>query len=156
MPDLVDDSDDEDDNVNAQDIFLPDYPVLPVVVSPIAAEDPPNLNEETLSVSYTRPTRIRKASERLNLFASVPELERYSYFHITVRRAMREIKDTAEPAIMLELANITKMKVLKGRHLREHSPSQIKGVIPSQLNVTTNGDPASDGKGRTVLLKLVW
>ena len=93
---------------------------------------------------------------RLKLFASTPELESSSSFHITARRAIKEIKDIAEPAIMLELANITKMKVLKGRHLREHSPSQIKGVIPSQLNVTTNGDPASDGKGRTVLLKLVW
>ena len=89
----------------------------------------------------------------MKLFASTPEPESSSSFHITARRAIKEIKDIAEPAIMLELANITEIKVLKGRHLRELSPSVVKGVIPSHINVTTKVDPDSDGRGRTVLTK---
>ena len=54
---------------------------------------------------------------------------------------------------MLELANITEIKVLKGRHLRELSPSLVKGVIPSHITVTTKVDPDSDGRGCTVLTK---
>ena len=64
---------------------------------------------------------------------------------------MKEIKDIAEPAIMPERVNITKMKVLKGCHLGELSSSQAKGVIPSQINITTKVDAGSDGRGHTIL-----
>ena len=66
---------------------------------------------------------------------------------------MKEIRDIAEPAIMLELDNITKMGVLRGRHIRELSPAQVKKIIPSQMNVTTKVDPTSDGHGRIVTTK---
>ena len=135
-------------------------------ISPTPSPPPPDLVVQTspdtvrlenvspaIAAPPLRPTRTRRAPDRLNLLAHTQPSEVYSCYHITARRAMKEIKDIAEPAIMLELANITKMGVLRGRHLRELSPTQVKKIIPSQMNVTTKVDPASDGQGRIVTTK---
>ena len=63
------------------------------------------------------------------------------------------MRETAEPAIMLELTNITKKGVLMGRHVRDLTPKQISGIIPSHMNITPKYSPTSDGSGRTILSK---
>ena len=63
------------------------------------------------------------------------------------------MRGTAEPAIMLELSNITRKGVLMGRHMRDPTPTQINGIIPSHMNITPKYSPTSDGSGRTILSK---
>ena len=54
---------------------------------------------------------------------------------------------------MLELTNITKKGVLMERHVRDLTPKQISGIIPSHMNITPKYSPTSDGSGRTILSK---
>ena len=45
-------------------------------------------------------------------------------YHMTVRRAMKEIPTRARPAIIEELTNLTKKGVLTGRHWVDLTPTQ--------------------------------
>ena len=90
------------------------------------------------------PTRSRKPPDRLNLSAICSDKsDNLSAYHITARRAMKEIPDLAEPAILL------KKKVFTGRHFRFLSKAQQTSIIRSAMNVTQKVAPTSDGSGRT-------
>ena len=166
---LIDESDDESEELNDYEIEDDKESLLPLPLPlpfPIPIPISPSLHLDTTrtrgqtdhtedtdqisTTTYSRPFRIRGAPDKLNLVASI----RYSMFHIFAKRAMREIRKTTEPAIMLELSNITRKGVLMGRHMRDLTPTQINGIIHSHINITPKYSPTSDGSGRTILSKV--
>ena len=62
---------------------------------------------------------------------------------------MKDCPEIAGPAIILELTNLTRKKVIRGRHLKDLTEAQRRKTIPSQMNITSKVDPTSDGTGRT-------
>ena len=70
-------------------------------------------------------------------------------YHMTARRAMKEIPTIARPAIIEELTNLTKKGVLTGQHWVDLTPTQRSKILRSHTNVTHKVIPANDGTGRT-------
>ena len=62
---------------------------------------------------------------------------------------MEEIPTIARPAIIEELANLTKKGFLTGRHWVDLTPTQCSRILRSHTNVTHKVTPASDGTGHT-------
>ena len=124
---LIDDSDDVDEITPLQQ--LPDEPA-----------------------ACQRPIRTKRAPERLNLSCiedTYTDKVHHLSYHMTARRAMKEIPDKARPAIIDELTNLTKKGVLTGRHWGDLTPTQRPRVLRSHTNVTHKVTPASDRTGQT-------
>ena len=73
----------------------------------------------------------------------------HTLLHASAREAMKDCPEIAGPAIILELTNLTRKKVIRGRHLKDLTEAQRRKIIPSQMNITSKVDPTSDGTGRT-------
>lgn len=123
MPALIEDDDDDD----VDDTFR-------------------TLNRKLTSTPYIHPQRERRPPDRLNLNITTPTL--LSAFHITARRALKENREQAEPAIMAELATLLTKKVFHAVDIQSLTPQQQKGILNSTMNVTQKFAPSSDGKGR--------
>ena len=127
IPEIIDDSDDVDKTIPLQQ--LPDE-----------------------AAAYQRPIRTKRAPERLNLSCiedTDTDKGHHLSYHMTARRAMKEISDKARPAIIDELTNLTKKGVLTGRHWGDITPTQRLRVLRSHTNVTHKVTPASDGTDQT-------
>ena len=72
----------------------------------------------------------------------------HTLLHAAARKAMKDC-----PEIIFELTNLTRTKVIRGRHLKDLSEAQRRKIIPSQMNITSKVDPTSDGTGRTPTTK---
>ena len=146
-----DDSDDDDDDEEPPNLPL-DVPTSPTTVHavedrPVAVKDLPNRRPPA---PYNHPTRTRRSPDRLNLMAATNESDPRSIaLNMTVKRAMIENKTETEPAIQLELSNLTQKAVFRGRHYQDLTPSQRSNIIPSHMNITVKVAPTSDGTGRT-------
>lgn len=144
MPELIDDYDSDDDL--PPPLKRPHHTTSDVQIDNTVKNATPDI-----STSPRRnPARSRKPPDRLNLSAvSNNKSNNLSAYHITARRAMKEIPELAEPAILLELSNLLKKRVFTGRHFHSLSKTQQASVIRSAMNVTQKVAPTSDGSGRT-------
>ena len=147
VPELLDnDSDDESDDESAEEAEVqdPEYghynnetPPTPPLVTSTDADDKTSaiqgdIHTPPISIPYSRPSRIRKAPDRLNLISQTDII--HTLLHATARKAMKDCPEIAGPAIILELTNLTRKKVIRRRK-----------IIPSQMNITLKVDPTSDG-----------
>ena len=69
------------------------------------------------STTYQLPPRTRRAPNRLDLLC-IEDTDKGHLlsYHMTARRAMKEIPTIARPAIIEELTNLTKKGLLTSRH----------------------------------------
>ena len=158
--------------IRADSLHMPSHteesrgdPELPIVTSPTVEEPEPDdmpaliegdddedddfdrtLTRQPTSTPYSHPKRDRRPPDRLNLHITAPTL--LSAFHITARRALKENREQAEPAIMAELATLLTKKVFHAVDIQSLTPQQQKGILNSTMNVTQKFAPSSDGKGR--------
>ena len=127
-------------------------PEMPDISDEDDTYDPP-LIKTPAEIAPRRSTRDRKAPDRLNLLCvedSHEEKTRLLSYHMTARRAMKEIPLQARPAIIDELTNLTKKGVLTGRLWEDLTPNQRKRILRSHTNITHKRAPTSDGTGRTM------
>ena len=128
----------------------PDDPEMPTLIEGDDDDDDDTfnrtVNRQATSTPYSHPQRERRPPDRLNLHHTVPTL--LSAFHITARRALKENREQAEPAIMAELATLLTKKVFHAVDIQSLTPLQQKGILNSTMNVTQKFAPSSDGKGR--------
>ena len=159
VPELLDndnDSDDEseDENVEEAEVQDPEYdhyinetPPTPLVPSAIA-DDKTSASQGDLSI-HTPPTSIpfsrpiRNSKGPLNLISQTDII--HSLLQATARKAMKNCPEIASLAIILELTNLTRKKVIRGRRLKDLTEAQRRKIISSQMNITSKIDPTSDG-----------
>ena len=102
------------------------------------------------TTTYQLPPRTRRAPDRLNLSCTEDTDKGHLLsYHMTARRAVKEIPTIARPAIIEELTNLTKKGLLTGPHWVDLTPTQRSRILRSHTNVTHKVTPASDGTGRT-------
>ena len=77
----------------------------------------------------SRPQRTRKAPDRLNLAVISDHPLLLSVFHISARKALRDNKEEAEPAIMLELSTMLKKCAFHGVHIDSLTTEQRSAIL---------------------------
>ena len=129
MPELIDDSDDEDES--------------PPIRRPVEKDIP-------TSTTYQLPPRTRRAPDRLN-HSCLEDTDKGHLlsFYMTARRAMKEILTIARPAIIEELTDLKKKGVCTDRQWFDLTPTQRSRIVRSHTNVTHKVTRASDGTSRT-------
>ena len=119
----------------------PDMPDLVDEEEDIPLPKTPAARSPQVAQPYVHPQRDRRPPDRLNLTL-------LSSFHVTARKAIKENRAEAVPAIEAELRSLLHKKAFHGIHVSSLTETQRKGIINSTMNITQKFSPSSDGNGR--------